>query len=105
MSYQRQPFNHFLHRLDNKIQKTERQLGAKRTLGLQHLPKEYLISACHPSYYDPNKYIIRIENPTSTPQKIDLHDGKVVNAIEETIQNTNNTIPAYDAITLRLQIK
>ncbi|MBC1230868.1 alpha-mannosidase [Listeria booriae] len=109
VSYQRQPFNHFLHRLDNKIQKTERQLGAKRTLGLQHLPKEYLISACHPSYYDPNKYIIRIENPTSTPQKIDLQRGELenaewINAIEEAVINPDNIIPAYDALTLRLSL-
>ncbi|MBC1476019.1 alpha-mannosidase, partial [Listeria grandensis] len=39
VSYQRQPFNHFLHRLDNKIQKTERKLGAKQTLAMLNLPK------------------------------------------------------------------
>ncbi|EAD5762187.1 alpha-mannosidase [Listeria monocytogenes] len=106
MSYQRQPFNHFLHRLDNKIQKTERRLGAKQTLGMLNLPKEYLVSACHPSYYSADKYIIRLENPTNTPQKLALSDMsfEYVNAIEEVVTNDNNTIPAYGAVTLRLEI-
>lgn len=106
VSYQRQPFNHFLHRLDNKIQKTERRLGAKQTLGMLNLPKEYLVSACHPSYYSADKYIIRLENPTNTPQKLALSDMsfEYVNAIEEVVANDNNRIPAYGAVTLRLEI-
>ncbi|MHC5390574.1 alpha-mannosidase [Listeria welshimeri] len=106
VSYQRQPFNHFLHRLDNKIQKTERKLGAKQTLAMLNLPKEYLVSACHPSYYLANKYIIRIENPTSLPQKLELPNMRFdyVNAIEETVENQDSTIPAYGAVTLRLDL-
>ncbi|MBC2314308.1 alpha-mannosidase [Listeria welshimeri] len=106
VSYQRQPFNHFLHRLDNKIQKTERKLGAKQTLAMLNLPKEYLVSACHPSYYHANKYIIRIENPTNLPQKLELPNMRFdyVNAIEETVENQDSMIPAYGAVTLRLDL-
>lgn len=106
VSYQRQPFNHFLHRLDNKIQKTERKLGAKQTLAMLNLPKEYLVSACHPSYYHANKYIIRIENPTKQLQKLELPNIRFdyVNAIEETVENQDSMIPAYGAVTLRLDL-
>ncbi|KGL45585.1 glycosyl hydrolase [Listeria newyorkensis] len=110
VSYQRQPYNHFLHRLDNKIQKTERNRGLQRTLELINLPKEYLVSACYPSYYDATKYMIRLENPTNTPQKLDLsriaENGRleIVNALEEVIQNSDAIISAYDAVTLRLDM-
>lgn len=110
VSYQRQAYNYFLHRLDNKIQKTEQKRGLKRTLQLSDIPKSYLVSACHPSYYEADKYIIRIENPTNTPQKIDpshLTKGNItlVNALEEPITNQDFIIPAYDAITIRLPLK
>ncbi|MBC1474041.1 alpha-mannosidase [Listeria grandensis] len=107
IAYQSQAFNHFLHRLDNKIQKTERRLGVARTMELLNLPKDYLISACYPSYYEADKYIIRIENPTSTPQKIEsAHIGngsfELINAVEEIILAKEIVIPAYDAVTLRI---
>ncbi|HCJ4363904.1 TPA: hypothetical protein NR344_002899, partial [Listeria innocua] len=48
----------------------------------------------------------RLENPTNTPQKLALSDMsfEYVNAIEEVVANDNNTIPAYGAVTLRLEI-
>ncbi|MBC1500128.1 alpha-mannosidase [Listeria weihenstephanensis] len=109
ISYQRQPLNHFLHRLDNKIQKTERKLGLPRTLELINVPKAYLVSACYPSYYQADKYIIRFENPTNAPQKLDVsciatENIEVVNAVEEVTSESEFTVPSYDAITLRLEI-
>ncbi|EUJ44791.1 hypothetical protein PROCOU_13163 [Listeria rocourtiae FSL F6-920] len=107
VSYQRQPFNHFLHRLDNKIQKTARNRGLKRALALNTISSNYLISACYPSYYESDKYIIRIENPTRTPLKLEpsqVTKGSLerINALEESVGMQDFTIPAYDAITLRV---
>lgn len=110
IDYQLQVYNYFLHRIDNKIQRSEKNLNASNRLEMLKLPEEYLVTACHPSYYDKNKFIIRIQNPTHQSITLDekYFDGRnpeIVNAIEEVQLNERYLIPAYDVLSTRLSIK
>ncbi len=107
--YQRQQYNFFFNRLDNKIQQTDKKLQLNNKFELMQLPKEYIVSACHPSFYSEDKFIIRIENPTDKPSMIDKRhfEGKhveLVNAIEEPLVDQNEwMIPPYDVLTVRIK--
>ncbi|KMY49718.1 alpha-mannosidase [Peribacillus loiseleuriae] len=110
IDYQLQAYNYFLHRIDNKIQKSEKNLKVSKEFEMLKLPEEYLVTACHPSFYDKNKFLIRIQNPTSNPIRLDEiyfngRNPEIVNAIEEVQYNEKYIIPAYDVLSIRLSIK
>lgn len=109
LDYQLQAYNYFLYRIDNKIQKGLNELGTSAQLEIFALPKDYLVSACYPSYYHPGKFVLRIENPTKAKQILDSalfteKNGVVVNALEVVEAAQTFEIRAYNAITILLDI-
>lgn len=109
VDYQRQSYNYFLHRLDNKIQTSSKDLGLERTMGLMQLPENYVVSACHPSFYQPGKFIIRLVNPTDKPFELDSaffadRNPEIVNALEEVQEGAEYIIPSYGVISIRVNL-
>lgn len=107
IDYQHQTLNFFLHRIDNKIQKSERLLNLAQRLEIIRFSDNTLVTACHPSYYDADSWIVRVQNPTKTTfpldtSTLDLSKVTVVNAIE-TRQEQNFEVPAYDSLTLKIK--
>lgn len=109
ISYQRQILNKFINRIDNKVwpfQKEKNKL--KRQFSLFKLPEKLIVSAIYPSYFEENKMVIRLSNPSS--KLLDLKDMhlenfEVVNAIEEVQDISELKIHPYDYLTLRCDIK
>lgn len=105
ISYQKQNLNFFINRLDNKIQETNYKKHLEKTFSLFTLGNEYLVTAVHPSFYDKNSYIIRIENPTNERRELDNSimnklNATFVNVLEQEIEAVSQ-INAYDVITLK----
>lgn len=86
--YQKQNYNYFINRLDNKIWETADKIKIPASLKMLEINPEFNISAIYPSLTDQNCYIIRFENLTETavdlPKEI-LTRGTAVNALEEPI--------------------
>ncbi|HBH0756169.1 TPA: hypothetical protein KR644_002841, partial [Clostridioides difficile] len=68
-----------------------------------------LISACYPSYYSKDKFIIRVENPSSNRMILDEQifknrNGKIVNAIEDVEEEQVYEIAPFDVISILLDL-
>jgi mannosylglycerate hydrolase len=106
VSYQLQGINVFTNRLDNKLQndlvKVEKNLKSKNIPF--KVPKNIAISACYPSFYSENNIIIRLFNPTSVAQYLDIPSNvKTVNAIEKEVP-FNGELDSYDVISLKMPL-
>lgn len=107
ISYQKQDFNYFVHRIDNKIQKFEKELKiTEKSLSLLDFQTTgYYVSSVHRSYYDNQAFVIRFENPTDQEMELPLesmfenYEFKCVNAVEDEVQATNKIDP-YDVLTV-----
>ena len=109
VNYQLQDYNFFLYRIDNKIQKSIVNKTVSRELEIISLPENYLISACYPSYYSKDKFIIRVENPSSNRMILDEQifknrNGKIVNAIEDVEEEQVYEIAPFDVISILLDL-
>ncbi len=98
-----------LYRIDNKIQKSIVNKTVSRELEIISLPENYLISACYPSYYSKDKFIIRVENPSSNRMILDEQifknrNGKIVNAIEDVEEEQVYEIAPFDVISILLDL-
>jgi alpha-mannosidase len=68
------------------------------------VPKNIAISACYPSFYSENNIIIRLFNPTSVAQHLDIPSNvKTVNAIEKEV-SFNGKLDSYDIISLKMPL-
>lgn len=111
ISYQRQQLNHFINRLDNKIQRGRRPLKEiGRELSVLSLPADLLVSSCYSSYYLEKTVIVRIENPTADKVSLNKDDFEdyqpvVINVLEEPKEQQVFVIPAYSFISLQLTPK
>lgn len=113
--YQLQDFNYFIHRIDNKIQPRRQKLTLlENQFSLLEIDDQYFVSSCYNSYYYPEKFIIRLENPTSRPVPIiklmdkfkesNVSNVTPINAMEETV-DTSEEIKPYSVISFLLEIK
>lgn len=107
ISYQKQDFNYFVHRIDNKIQRFDTsRVRNERTVSLLNFPSEnFFVSGIHNSYYDEDAFVVRFENPTAEEIHLPLeelfknYEITCINAIEEAIEPTNRIAP-YDVLTI-----
>lgn len=109
ISYQLQHYNFFLYRIDNKIQRSIVEESVNRELEIISLPENYLVSACYLSYYDKDKFVIRLENPTSEKLILDEkifkdRNGKIINAIEELEVQQVYEIAPFEVISILLDL-
>jgi alpha-mannosidase len=106
VSYQMQDLNYFINRLDNKIWETEFNPEIPSQLSLLTLDSNLDVVAVYPSYTEPDKTIIRIQNLTDKAEPIQanlLSNGTVVNALEE-VQPATSSVPPYDLISLKVSL-
>lgn len=106
ISYQAQTLNHFIYRLDNKIQEREESLLELQEDGLLELDG-LTVSAIYPSFFEKDKkYIVRLSNATGSDVRIrkEYFEGKhpvIVNALEEEIDQ-NFVVKPYDLLSVKL---
>ena len=105
ISYQRQDFNYFIKRLDNKIWASEydpQDIPAK--LSVLNLQTPLTITAIYPAYTVADTTVIRLQNASNKPVDIsDLvqqHGFTIANALEEVVQDPEQVVPADDLVTL-----
>ncbi|MBU5363399.1 alpha-mannosidase [Enterococcus raffinosus] len=103
ISYQAQQLNHFVYRLDNKIQeRSEVPLLLEEDGGLEL--GELLLQAVYPSYYEKGKYLLRLANPTGETVKVDVglfNKPVIVTALEESAAQVFELAP-YDLLTIKV---
>lgn len=106
VSYQRQRYNLFVNRLDNKIWDVEFDTKLpqveKEVEMLKLIDDSYVVSAIYPAYTVKDAVIIRLSNPSAKTvdiSKLESEGYLVVNALEEKIAQ-EFIIDSYDMITL-----
>ncbi|MCF1584396.1 alpha-mannosidase [Tetragenococcus koreensis] len=108
VSYQIQDLNYFVYRLDNKIQESnEKRLNLLEDSLLD--VKGLNIVSIYPSYYEEDKFIIRLTNATEDTVPINkaLFSGKypvIINALEEELTQ-DYLIKPYDMVTIKLSYR
>ncbi|MCV3296583.1 MAG: glycoside hydrolase family 38 C-terminal domain-containing protein [Oenococcus sp.] len=108
ISYQLQNFNFFVHRLDNKIWKSEYDpKHLPSSLSLLNINTSLSVTALYPAYTIPKAIILRLQNVSNHEVDISnlLHQGfKIINALEEFPSKTSqSTVGAFDLISLMLK--
>ncbi len=108
VSYQRQEKNKFMHRIDNKIQKSHREILTPQLLDWFELPAGLICSACYPAYYNQDSFIIRIENPTKETITIDeafrkKYQPEQINVLEEKQEQKELIVKPYNMLTLQIR--
>ncbi|MDM8099165.1 glycoside hydrolase family 38 C-terminal domain-containing protein [Oceanobacillus oncorhynchi] len=113
--YQLQDFNYFINRIDNKIQPKRQELTLTETrFSLLEIDNQYFVSSCYNSYYYPEKFIIRLENPTYQSVAINelmdkFKDSNIsnvtpINAMEETV-DASEEIKPYSVVSFLVELK
>lgn len=110
IAYQKQDLNYFVHRIDNKIQSLEnnQKQMTKQDKILDFGDNMYHVSSIYNAYYDPDAFVIRLENPTDEEVTLPLdqmfsgYQYERINALEENLESTN-TISAYSVLTFKLK--
>jgi len=103
ISYQVQSLNLFKNRLDNKLQDGLAPDGnLDMTLSLLDAPKNLIVSACYPDYFDDSAIIVRLSNPTGSSVEFKAPLNSVaVNSLDEEIEFEGKIAP-YDILTLKV---
>lgn len=106
IAYQKQQLNHFVHRIDNKIQTFEQPLSVetKEHSVLDFENRDLFISSIHRSYYTEKAFVVRFENPTGEVMELPLTElfketeVERINAIEEPVP-FNMSVDPYGVAT------
>ncbi len=105
--YQAQTFNKFIHRIDNKIQSVDSNLKLDKQYSMFQL-EGYDVTSIMPSLYTKKAFVVRIQNATFFPQKIDIADLRkkfevvFVDGLENEVKDITE-IDAYDFIQLKIK--
>ncbi|MGK4094111.1 alpha-mannosidase [Pediococcus pentosaceus] len=111
IAYQNQNLNYFINRIDNKIQKFDKNIFIEREYSvLQGMSIENLVSSVYNSYYEKDAFVIRFENPTNEPIQLpidtyfDRFQVTRINALEEE-QTMTSTIDEYGVLSFLVKTK
>ncbi|WDF83190.1 alpha-mannosidase [Lacticaseibacillus pabuli] len=96
VAYQRQSFNLFANRLDNKIWPEDTDQILPDEQSIFELPADINVAAIYPAFTATHHFIVRVVNLTNQPQQLPerLKSVQQVNGLEETVPATD-TIGAY----------
>lgn len=106
--YQLQMLNKFINRIDNKIQNINSKVKFERNYSLLEVDKDICFSSISPSLKD-DSILLRLKNPSNNEVKVDnfkfekFKSLKIVNTIEEELEQDNIIIDPYSFITIKLK--
>ena len=106
--YQLQMLNKFINRIDNKIQNINSKVKFERNYSLLEVDKDICFSSISPSLKD-DSILLRLKNPSNNEVKVDnfkfekFKSLKIVNTIEEELEQDIIIIDPYSFITIKLK--